>query len=138
MSTTKSIDLVNLPAGEDLNDALYHALTINASGQVIQTDATTDRVIGSLAENPGRTTVAGDMVAVQLVGKGGVGLVKANAAITAGHLLVPTATDGKVAGVANIAALSANQMGFGIALEAATAADEVIRYLAQVIAGPTA
>ena len=58
----------------------------------------------------------------------------ANAAITRGHVIVPTATDGKVAGVAGIAGLAANQMGAGFALEVAVA-DQVFEVLAMPIAG---
>lgn len=134
MSTTQGVMLASLPAGENLNDQLYEALTLNASGQVVRADAVKEVVVGVLAANPGRTTAAGDMVSVMLIGQGGIGLVKANAAITRGHILIPTTTAGRVAGVANTDAIADGVMGFGIALEAATAANDIIRFLAMPIA----
>ena len=137
MATTTELKVISLPAGEDLTGDGNELLTINAAGNVIKAAAVTSHVIGVLASNPG-TTAAGDIVPVALIGGGGLGKVKASAAITRGHIVVPTATAGKAAGVANIAALAANQMGIGVALQAATAANEVIEVLFQTIVGPNA
>ena len=134
MSTTQCLTTVSLPAGENLNGDLYEVLTLNASGQVVKADTATEVVVGVLMIDPGRANAAGDHVTVGLIAGGGVGLVKASAAITAGALLIPTTTDGKVAGAADTAALVDGQMAFGIAIEAASAADEVIQFLAQPIA----
>lgn len=133
VSTFQNCTIVSLPAGGDLDGNIYHALTLNSSGQVEEADATTEVVVGVLAEDPG-TTAAGDAVAVMLTGAGGVGLVKAGAAIAAGAILVPTTTAGKVDDVANTAAIIDAQMGFGMALQSATAADQIIEFLAMPIA----
>ncbi len=127
---------VFLPAGEDLTGDVAEALTVNASGQVVKISAATDVIVGALAEEPSAATV-GTNVKVTLVGGGGKLEMKAGAAITTGNLIVASATSGRVAGVADIAALAANQMAVGIALEAATAGD-VFEVLAMTIAGPTA
>ena len=136
MAGTEAIKLVSLPQGESLVGDFAEVLKINATGQVIKQAAVTDVVIGVLAEEPSVITV-GVHVSVALIGGGGILKAKAGAAITAGQLLVPDATDGRVAGVADIAALVANQMAFGIALESA-ADGEIFEFLAQPIAGPTA
>ena len=138
MSTYKSIKVINLPCGENLNGKLYHALTYNNAGQLIMADAATDDVVAVLAEDPGRATVAGDMVAVHDLSAGGVGLVIAAGAIAAGSVLVASAeaNEGKASSVADIGALGSDQAGFGYALEAAGAADEVIRFHAKVVAAP--
>ena len=89
MSTFKNACVVNLPAGEDLEGDLYEILQINTSGQVVKATAATDIVVGVLAEDPKRTTAAGDMVAVMLIAAGGVGLVKVASSVAAGDLLIP-------------------------------------------------
>jgi hypothetical protein len=55
--------------------------------------------------------------------------VVADAAITAGSLVHPTTTAGRVVGVANAAALPANVSAIGVALSAATAAGQSVRVL---------
>ena len=141
VATTQNIKTLTMVAGEDLNGKLYHALSVSSTaaikGQLEMTDAATDVVAAILYSDPGRTIAAGDVVTVMPIAGGGIGLVKANSAIAAGNLLIPTATDGEVADVANIAALGANQMAFGIALEDAVA-DQIFQFLAMPIAGPTA
>ncbi len=127
---------VLLPAGEDLTGDVAEALSINDSGQVVKTSSATDVIVGSLVEEPAAATV-GTLVKVALVGGGGKLEMKAGAAITVGNLIVASATSGRVAGVADIAALAANQMAVGIALEAATAGD-IFEVLAMTIVGPTA
>ena len=135
MGKHQNVKTVTLPAGEDLTGSVGELLTVDANGRVAKADGVTEVVVGVLAESASRSTV-GDGVAVALIGGGGVLQVKAGAAITAGHILVPTAVDGKAAGVANIGALLVDQMSFGIALEAATADGQIISFLAQSIAAP--
>ena len=109
MANYQAVKVVTLPAGEDLTGDYAEIVKINASGQVIKVAAVTDITIGVLAESaPSSDT--GQGVAVALIGGGGILKFKAGAAIVAGNLLVPDATDGRVAGVANIAALVADQM----------------------------
>ena len=136
MANYQSCKTVSLPAGEDLRGDFAEALTINASGQVVKTSAAANVIVGALAEEPSIST-AGVAVAVALIGGGGVLKMKAGATITAGQLIVASATAGRVAGVADIAGLAANQMAAGMALEAAAAGD-IFSVLAQTIAGPTA
>ena len=137
MANYQSCKTVSLPAGEDLRGDFAEALTINASGQVVKTSAVTSHCIGALAEDPAKdrdtTRLA---VAVTIIGGGGVLKMKAGATITAGQLIVPDAAEGRVAGVANIAELAANQMAVGVALESASDGD-IFSVLAQTIAGPT-
>ncbi|MCY4318376.1 MAG: hypothetical protein OXE76_04130 [Alphaproteobacteria bacterium] len=135
MSSYQCVKTLSVPAGEDLNDRRYHALTINASGQFEMADAAGEVVHGVLWEDPG-TIDAGRAVTIMDVAAGGIGLVVAGAAIVAGQLLVASATDGRVAGVANVGALAADQVAFGVALEAAGAAGDIIRFKAGHIAGP--
>ena len=133
MGSTEAIKLVSLPQGESLVGDFAEALKLNGSGQVVKQTAVTDAVIGILAEEPSVATV-GVHVSVFIIGGGGIGKVKAGAAITAGQLLIPDATDGRAAGVDAIADLAANQMAFGVALEAG-ADGEIIGFLAMPISG---
>ena len=135
MTTINNLEILSLPVAENLNDSLYEAVTLNASGRVTKADATTEVVVGIIAENPNRALVAGDYISIAPINLMGIGAVKASAAITRGNLLVPSATDGKVAGAANVAGLATNQQAFGVALQAASAADEIIEFLALQI-GP--
>lgn len=136
MSNTQAAFAVNLVVGEDLNGDYGEVLALNTVGQVIKASTATSAIIGVLAEDPKRTTTAGvDSVPVALIGKGGVLRMKAGAAITAGQVIVPDATSGRVAGVANIGALAADQMGVGFALEAA-ADGQLLEVLAMTVAGP--
>lgn len=125
MSSSQNVKVVNLIAGEDLRGDVYEILKVNASGQVIKTTAVTDSTVGILAEEPrSDAATTGFGVPVVLIEGGGVGVVKAGAAITAGQLLVPDATAGRVAGVANAAALATSSMTIGVALDSAADGDE--------------
>ena len=136
MANYQAVKVVTLPAGEDLTGDFAEIVKLNAAGQVIKVAAVTDVAIGVLAESaPSSDT--GQGVPVALIGGGGILKMKAGAAIVAGNLIVPDATDGRVAGIANIAALVANQMAIGIALSAA-ADGEIFSVLAMPIAGPNA
>ena len=136
MANYQSCRTVTLPAGEDLRGDYAEALTINASGQVVKTTAATSVIVGALAEEPSVSTT-GVAVPVAIVGAGGVLKMKAGSAVTAGQLVVPDAEAGRVAGVADISSLAADQMAVGVALEAAADGD-IFSVLAQTIAGPTA
>lgn len=136
MSSYNSTRAVDLTVGEDLNGDVYEALTIDSDGRVVKASATSDVIIGVLAEDPGRTTVDGvDTVPVDLIGAGGIGQIKAQAAIDAGDFLIPTATAGRVSGVTGLAEIPVDVMACGVALEAATAAGDIISFLAMPIAG---
>ena len=138
MASYQSCKTVSLAAGEDLRGDIYKALTIDASGHVIKTVDGTSHIVGVLAEDPAKERdTTGDAVAVAIIGGGGVLKMKAGADITAGQLIVPDDAAGRVAGAADIAALTADQMAVGVALEAAADGD-VFSVLAQTIVGPTA
>lgn len=140
MASYQNCKSVNIPAGENLAGVpLAAALTIDATGRVVQSTTATDVIVGFLSETADSVQdTTGTVVPVAVVGGGGVGKAIANAAITVGHLIIPTTTAGEVAGAANIAALIANQMAVGIALEAATAQGDVIEVLYMSVSGPTA
>ena len=133
MATYQAVKIVTLPAQGNLSGRLNQAVTINSDGRITPADAVTEVIVGTIAEKP--SAVTDSPVAVALISGGGVIPMVAQAAITQGHIIVGTTTDGKVAGVAAVSNLAANQMGYGFALEAATAADQVIEVLAMQIAG---
>ena len=141
MKGFQNVKVVNMIAGEDLRGDVYEALTVENDGgvgKVIKTAAGTDVVIGVLAENP-RTDVTTDGlgVPVALIGAGGVGLMKAGGAITAGELIISFGgtTPGTVEGVASIAAIPVDTMCFGVALETAASGD-IFPVLWMPVAGP--
>ena len=134
MATTQCEVVVSMVCGENLSGDQYELLTINSSGQVVKQTTVGDFIIGVLAEDPG-TTMAGDRVAVALIGGGGILKCKAGDAITAGQVLICDATDGRASGKANIGALAADEAAFGIALEAA-ADGEIFEFVAQTVAAP--
>ena len=129
--------VVNLIAGEDLRGALNLALTFENDGgvaKVIKAAVATDVIIGTLVEEP-RSDATTDGLTVPVALLTGVVEMVAQGAITAGEIIIPTATAGKVEGVANTGALAVDQMGVGIAMESAVAND-VFRVLAMPIAAP--
>lgn len=138
MSSSQQVKAVNLIAGEDLrssnNRGVYSLLTIEndgGAGKVIAAVAATATVVGVLAEEPrSDASTDGHNVPVVLIAAGGVGVVKAAGAITAGDLLVAGANGGAASGGANVGALAADVVSFGIALESAVANDQ-FRFLAQ-------
>ena len=144
MATYEGIKVLNLPAGANLNNALYDCVAIGratgAVGLVVKADANAADVnahfpIGILASNPG-VTADGDMVPVIPIAGGGIAKVKASGAITRGQILVPSNTAGKVTGVDSVASLAADQRGLGIALQAASAEDEIIEVFLDPVAAP--
>ncbi len=139
MASTQNGKAVNLIAGQDLRGDFAEILQIEDDsnvGKVIKATAVANTVIGVLAEEP-RTdaTTDGEVVPVALIAAGGVLKMKAGATITAGQIIVPDTTAGRVAGVANAAALAADSMGIGVALESAVDGD-IFEVLAMVVAAP--
>ncbi len=138
MASAQSTVAVNLIAGQDLRGDLYELLHMeddSGVAKVIKTTAVTNSPIGVLAEEP-RTdaTTDGETVPVALLQ--GIVKVKAGAAISAGELIVPDTTAGRVAGVANQAALVADSTAIGIALQDAADGD-IFEMLAQVMTSST-
>lgn len=139
MASMQNGKAVNLIAGEDLRGDVFEILQVENDGgvgKVIKATAVANTVVGILAEDPDSTaTTDGETVPVALIAAGGVLKVKAGATITAGQLLVPDTTAGRVAGVASAAALAADSMAIGIALESAVDGD-IFEMLAMPIAAP--
>ena len=121
--------------GGDLRNSLYEAVALNAAGRIEKAGTATSVVIGVLAQNP-EGSAAGEAVTVALINGSDKLLVKAQAAIPSGHLLVPNVTNaGEAQGVPNLTAIVSGAMSFGIALEAAAARGEVIQFKCQSLAG---
>jgi len=128
---------VNMIAGEDLRGDVFEILQIENDGgvgKVIKATAVTNTVIGVLGEEP-RSDATTDGETVPVVLLQGKVMMKAGAAITAGQLIVPDVTAGRVAGVANVGALAVDSMAIGIALESAADGD-IFEVLAMPIAAP--
>ncbi len=137
MASVQATKAVNMIAGEDLRGDVFEILQIEDDsnvGKVIKATAVANTVIGILAEDPdGTATTDGETVPVVLLQ--GIVKVKAGATITAGQLIVPDTTAGRVAGVANAAALAADSMAIGVALQSAVDGD-IFEMLAMSIAAP--
>ncbi len=138
MASEQAVRAVNIIAGEDLRGDYAELLKIEDDGgvgKVIKVTTTTDTPVGVLAEEPdGAATTDGENVPVALLQ--GVIKCKAGATITAGQLIIPDATAGRVAGVANQAALAADVVSIGTALESAVDGD-IFEVLAQVMTSST-
>lgn len=137
MAVYENVELVTLIAGEDLRGDLYEILQFENDSnvaKVIKATAVTNTVIGVLAEEP-RSDVSTDGYSVSVALLKGIVKVKAGAAITAGQLIVPDTTTGRVAGVANVGALAADSMAIGVALVSAADGD-IFSMLAMPIAAP--
>lgn len=137
MSATQAVKTVNLIAGEDLRNGFGLLVTVENDsdvGKVIKTTAVTDTPVGIIAENP-RSDISTDGYGVPVVLLQGVVKMVAGAAITAGQLIVPDTTAGRVAGVTGVGALTVDSMAVGVALESA-ADGEFVEVLAMPIAAP--
>ena len=134
MASYETVKTITLLAGESLVGDFAEILTLDTTGRAVKTSGATSRTIGVLAEEPPSATV-GQPVAVAVIGGGGIIKMKAGATITAGQVVVPDATAGRVAGVAGLGNLVVDQMGLGTALSAADDGD-IFPVLAQVMAAP--
>jgi hypothetical protein len=137
MAAYENNEVVSLIAGEDLRDDLHCLLAFEDDSnvaKVIKAASATAVGIGVLAENP-RSDVSTDGYTVPVTLLKGIVKMIAQGTITAGEIIIPTTTAGKVEGVANTGALAADQMGLGIALVSAVA-DDVFPVLAMPIAAP--
>ena len=137
MASSQSTVAVNLIAGEDLRGDVFELLYIEDDsdvGKVIKTTAVAQTPIGVLAENPNADqTSDGETVPVILLQ--GVVPVKAGGTVTAGDILVPDTTAGRVIGVTGVGSLADNSMGIGIALVSAVDGD-IFEMLAMTVAAP--
>ena len=133
----ESVVAVTLTAGEDLRGDVYEILQIEDDGdvgKVIKATAVGNTVVGVLGEEP-RADSSTDGEAVPVILLQGIVPVKAGATITAGNLIVPDATAGRVAGVDGVGALAADSMAIGVALASAVDGD-IFEMLAMPIAAP--
>lgn len=141
MGTYEGIKTITMTAGAAFAaGSLHELLAIDDSGRVVKCD-------GNAADSNHREPVAilaqdmasaGQAVTVVDLDAGGIALVKAGGAIAAGATLVASNTPGKADDVADVAALAANQMPFGKALEPAAAEDEIVRFKVGRYSAPNA
>ncbi|MEE8609005.1 MAG: hypothetical protein V3S55_15480 [Nitrospiraceae bacterium] len=131
MASAQSTVAVNMIAGEDLRGDLFEILQVEDDGgigKVIKATAVTQVVVGVLAEEP-RTDITTDGETVPVALLQGIVKLKAGGTVTAGDLVVPDSTPGRVVTVATIAAMAIDSFALGIALK--TAADgEIFEMLA--------
>ena len=138
MASSQATKAVNLIAGQDLRGDLHELLQFENDSdvaKVIKTTAVTNSPIGVLAEEP-RTDATTDGETVPVVMLQGIVKMKAGATITAGQLVVPDTDAGRVAGVANQAALVADSTAIGIALQSAVDGD-IFEVFCQVMTSST-
>jgi len=98
---------------------------------VVLTAAATDTPIGIVAESATtpvdgvgkQTPEVGSAVSIVDLEGGGIAMAKAGAAITAGQLVVLDGTGGRVAGAANVGAVTDDSWILGVALESAADGD---------------
>lgn len=126
-TTYQAVKTISLPRGASLLGDYGEVVKLNTSGQVVLTAAATDTPIGIVAESAtaavsgvGKTTPeVGSPVSIVDLEGGGIAMVKAGAAITAGQLVVLDATGGRVAGANTIGDVTDDSWILGVALEAA-------------------
>lgn len=137
MASVQSTKAVNMIAGEDLRGDLHEILQVEDDGgvgKVIKATAVTQTVIGMLGEEP-RTDETTDGETVPVVLLQGIVKMKAGGTVTAGDLIVPDSTAGRVVTVANIGALAVDSMAIGVALTTGVDSD-IVEVLAMPIAAP--
>ncbi|MYD94232.1 MAG: hypothetical protein F4Y02_11200 [Chloroflexi bacterium] len=126
-TTYQAVKTISLPRGASLVGDFAEVVKLDTSGRVVLTAAATDTPIGIVAESATtpaagvgkQTPEVGSPVSIVDLEGGGIAMVKAGAAITAGQLVVLDSTGGRVAGVANLAAATDDTWILGVALEAA-------------------
>ena len=115
MATSQETRVVSVIAGEE--SVIYTFVSLQADGKYDITGATTERMHGIAAE--GGVPDGGALAMV--IPNGAIAKVKAGAAITIGDAVQSDATGRAITHVSG-----ANVFRAGIALEAATAADQII------------
>lgn len=124
MATSESTISITMKAGADLSAKQYLFMEVSAARTVDTCDATTDKALGVLQNDP-----TADLPATIAVS--GTTKVVAGAAITAGALVAPTA-----AGKAQTAV--STQYPRGIALDTCTDDGDIIEILLVPIGAPLA
>ena len=139
MSTHEGIKTVSMIAGVAIAaGSLYELVAINSAGKVVKCDFDGTAVgerepAGILAQDSAKLN---DVVTIIDLDAGGIAKVKVNAAVAAGATLVPSVTAGKADDVAAVGVLAADQVPFGKALEAATAANQIVSFKIGRFAAP--
>ena len=127
-------------AGEDFAAGSLHELVAIDGGKIVKADgnhaeANRQWPVGILAVDAAKS---GQAVTVVDLDAGGIAKVKTAGVVAQDGILIVSNTPGKADDVANVAALAANQVPFGIALEAAAAANQIISFKVGRFVGPTA
>lgn len=105
---------VSFEAGEDLSDAQFLAVTLNNAGKVVKVSSTGAKAIGILQDNP----PAGSGANVRMLG---ISKVKSGSAFAVGAVLASDGTGRLIPATAG-----SGYYPIGVALEAATAADQIV------------
>ena len=125
-----------------LTGDIYRLVKITGDNIVGRSVLAVNSPIGVLGENPAPSGAAGaaqdpilQSLPVEILAGGGRMKVKAGGTVTAGQLLISD-TEGRVLGVADVAALAADVTSVGIAITGG-AIDEIIEMAAQVMTSST-
>lgn len=144
MAREQCSDPGTLIAGANLQGAKMGSLLrletgTGANGEAVLTSAATDVVVAILRQDlPTGKNTTGQPIPVWPINKAFQLPVLMGAAGASGRLLVPDASsgnNGKATTVADVAGLATNQVSFGQLIEAATAEDDQVTMLANVVTG---
>ena len=138
MASVQALTCISLPRAASFVGDYGKVVTLDANGRAAIVTAVTEIPIGVIAEEltaavtgVGRDVPpVGSPVSIAVLNGSGIVKVKAGADITRGHFVVLDTTDGTVAGVANVAAATDDQLILGRALDAAEDGD-LFRMIAQ-------
>jgi hypothetical protein len=119
MATETQGNNISRVAAADLSAKQNFIVKTDANGKIVLAAAATDVILGTLRNAPGNN----DTADVNAINGAGTGKVKVGAAVAKDAYLT-TDANGKA-----IATTTAGNKVFGIALEAASAANQVIEYL---------
>ena len=130
MALFENVKQITLPAGSDFTSARLHLVTLATDGELdLATNGDGLPPVGIVAMDADSSDT-GTVVPVALIAAGGLMTGIAGGAVTRGQLLVADASGansaGRLVGVTNMAGLSSNDMGVGIALEAAANGESVL------------
>jgi len=138
MATYEGIKILTMLAGEAFAKGSLHELVAISGGRVVKADGDAADLqlrqpVGILAVD---AAAVGEAVTIVDLDGGGIAKVKVNAAVAQDAILVASNTPGKADDVAAEGNLAADQVAFGVALEAATAANEIISFKVSRMTAP--
>ena len=126
MATSNAVTAITLIAGADLSANQFRFVDVNSSGQTVRTSAAGQRIVGVQLDKAGEiTSAAGEASEVAIMG---VVKIVAGAAFAAG---VEVKSDDEGRAISAATEVN-NHYAAGIALEAATAAGQVISVLMRI------